>query len=168
MIGFPHFDGQWQWETYRGFCFVFLHTEHVRSTGTSIPKTFAKLITNTQKRIKMVNAFIRCLCVQYFRHRLHNCSRLDWKKTLLQASTEIVMTITNDTFPRKLSRKPVGRYQSLNIGMEYRIIPILLIVASYSLQLRENSQNDLRSLTNILNIIIVCMYHGKHCRNIIF
>jgi len=85
----------------------------------------------------MVNAFVRCLCVQHFRHRhLHNRSRLDREETLLRASAEIVMTITNNTSPRKLPRKPVGiyRYRPLNIGMEQpNNTDISAIVASYNL-----------------------------------
>lgn len=137
-------------------CFVFRYTKHVRSIGTFTPKTFIKLIRYIQKRIKMVNAFIRCLCVQYFSHHLHNCSRLDWKKTLLQACTEIVMTITNNTFSMKLPRKPVGRL-GINCWISewnYLKIPILPIVASYILLLCGNSQNDLQSLKNILNFLI--------------
>jgi len=123
------------------------------------PKLLAKLITYTRKWIKMVNAFIRWLCVQYFLRHLHSSCCLDWKKTLLHVSTEIVMTITNNIYPRKPPREPVGRYQSLSVEYWNGIIPILPIDASYNLLLRGNSQNDIRSLTNELNFIMVCIDH---------
>jgi len=71
------------------------------------------------------------------------------------------MTITNNIFPRKQPREPIGfRYQSLSIEYWNGIIPILPIVASYNLLLRGNSQNDIRSLTNKLNFMMVCIDHA--------